>query len=267
MPYHTYDIQREALRLARLGVRVMPVRPDKRPCFEGWQQLATVDAETIRAERLWRQPWVLLGVPTGAANGFSVIDVDPRHGGLDWLQDNVGRIPLTRIHMSKSHGFHIYFKHRAGIRNSVGRIAPGVDVRGDHGFIIWWPAAGCEVIDDTPLHELAPWPDWIKLPPAPEPRRGFDRQRPIRMTPRMRRYAAHRLEEAIERVANSADGTRNMLLNIETFKLAQLGLHSPETIANAMTQAAQEAGLDQEKNGERRIVATIASALRAGGIA
>src|SRR5262249_7754714 len=71
--------------------------------------------------------WPLVGVPTGSANGFDVLDVD--RGGLGWLAAQA--LPKTRIHETRSGGRHLFFKHVDGVRCSAGRIAPDVDVRGD----------------------------------------------------------------------------------------------------------------------------------------
>jgi hypothetical protein len=34
---------------------------------------------------------------------------------------------------------HFFFQHAPGLRCSRGLIAPGVDVRADGGYVIWWP--------------------------------------------------------------------------------------------------------------------------------
>ena len=75
-----------------------------------------------------------------------------------------GRLPATRLHRTRSGGIHALFRHRPALRNSVSRIAPGIDVRADGGYIIFWAAHGLPV-DDRPL---ADWPDWLK-PPEPKP--------------------------------------------------------------------------------------------------
>jgi hypothetical protein len=58
---------------------------------------ASTEAATIR--HWWSQwPQANIGVATGPASGFDVLDVDPRHGGQDsleeWEQD-LGRLPDT----------------------------------------------------------------------------------------------------------------------------------------------------------------------------
>jgi hypothetical protein len=100
--------------------------------------------------------WPLVGVPTGEANGFDVLDIDPRSGGDQWLKANQDCIPDTQMHTTRSRGLHFLFRHQAGIRNRT-NVFPGVDVRGIGGYVIWWPEAGLEWVD----HPLAAWPEWL----------------------------------------------------------------------------------------------------------
>jgi len=95
-----------------------------------------------------------VGVATGAVSGIDVIDIDP--DGLPWLEANRARLPLTREHQT-SRGVHLLLKHSPGMRNSNRRIAKGVDVRGDGGYVIWWPREGFLVVDLP----LADWPEWL----------------------------------------------------------------------------------------------------------
>ena len=100
----------------------------------------------------------LIGVPTGAASGRDVLDLDPRHGSDAWEQANQNRIPATLIQETRSGGKHIVFLHQPDLRCSAGALAPGCDVRADGGYVIWWRAAGCPVwLDEAPM----PWPSWM----------------------------------------------------------------------------------------------------------
>jgi hypothetical protein len=145
----------QALELAERGYRSFPCRESKAPaCPHGFKE-ATDDSDELR--RLWRRhPGPLIGVATGAASGITVVDVDPP--GLLWLKERQCHIPDTRAHYTRRGGRHLLFLHRESIRNSASLIAPGVDMRGDGGYIIWWPADGHPV-----LHPgiLAPLPDWL----------------------------------------------------------------------------------------------------------
>jgi hypothetical protein len=95
----------------------------------------------------------LVGVPTGAIAGFDVLDIDPRHKGHIWLQQH--ELPKTRAHWTRGGGRHFLFRY-AGVRLRK-ELAPGVELKGDGGYIIWWPREGLQVDD----HPIAPWPEWL----------------------------------------------------------------------------------------------------------
>ena len=113
-----------------------PCGPDKRPLVAGGFKVATTDPAQIG---VWQAqfPNCLWGVPTGAVSGIDVLDIDPE--GLGWFEANRHLIPVTRVHHTPRGGLHLFFKHAPGLRCSRGRIAPGVDVRADGGYVIWWP--------------------------------------------------------------------------------------------------------------------------------
>jgi putative DNA primase/helicase len=113
-----------------------PCGPDKRPLVAGGFKAATIDPAQIAAWRaLFRD--CLWGVPTGAVSDIDVLDIDPE--GLRWFEANHHRIPVTRVHRTPRGGLHFFFQHAPGLRCSRGLIAPGVDVRADGGYVIWWP--------------------------------------------------------------------------------------------------------------------------------
>jgi Bifunctional DNA primase/polymerase, N-terminal len=155
--------QRDSLQAAlRLGVPAFPCFANKRPATpQGFKNARTADGGLAT---MWaRHPGELVGVPTGALSGISVLDLDRGKGGDAWWAAHKSRLPLTRVHRTRSGGLHLVFKDKPGLRGSAGKIAPGVDVRADGGYIIWWPAAGLEVRDAP----LADWPHWL-MPPAAE---------------------------------------------------------------------------------------------------
>ena len=142
-----------ALDLASLhGIRVFPCGENKAPLTPNGFKDASTDPEQIRS--WWTQwPDALVGVPTGSATGIDALDIDPRHGGNVWYQEHAKELPDTRTHQTRGGGLHILFKSHPGLRNSAGRIADGVDVRAEGGYVIWWPA----------LHEhrICDWPEWL----------------------------------------------------------------------------------------------------------
>ena len=114
-------------------------------------------------------PWAspLVGMPTGAVNGIDVLDIDG-DAGWEWFDQNFDALPATRAHSTRR-GVHLLFRAAEGLRCSVGRVAPGVDVRAEGGYVIWWPREGFPV-EEGPLCE---WPWWL-LKEAMEP--------PVRLT-------------------------------------------------------------------------------------
>lgn len=244
-----------ALHLAARGLAVFPVSRDKTPRCPRGHLAASTDPTTIEAMHV-QFGFVLIGVATGERSGVAVLDIDAKPGALDWWQTNRHRLPRTRTHRTRGGGLHLWMKHRPGLRSSVAKIAPAIDIRADGASCIWWPAAGLSILDHA---EPAEWPAWLIPPPKPAwtppaatPWAGDDR--------RARRYAEAALRRAIERVAGAGPGTRNATLNAETYGLLRLapeGLH-PSEIANAMAVAAAASGLDR-----REIEATLKSALSA----
>jgi Bifunctional DNA primase/polymerase, N-terminal len=87
--------------------------------------------------------WPLVGVPTGSVTGFDCLDIDLE--GLSWLSSVKDRLAPTRVHVTRSGGRHLFWRHAEGLRCSAGRIAKGVDVRADGGYVIWWPAKDCHL--------------------------------------------------------------------------------------------------------------------------
>jgi hypothetical protein len=252
-----------ALDLAMRGMVCFPCQANKAPACATGFKAATSDPATLR--KLWqRHPGPLIGVPTGEVNGFDVLDVDPRHGGDAWLAQHRGWLPITRTHTTRSGGLHFAFQHAPGLRCSAGKIAPGVDVRADGGFAIWWPAAGFPVTIDAPV---AHWPSCLlaALIPQPRSRPWSVASIPWTDSDSARRYALGALRRAVEQVAAASEGTRNYTLNRESFALTRFvgkGLLTYSEIAETLAVAARHAGLTQTETAR-----TLASALRAGGAA
>lgn len=151
-----------------LGLPCFPVLPDKRPsCPHGFKD-AQRDPVAIR--RLWmRYPGRLVGVPTGDVSGIDALDIDaPRHPEAGtWLATQ--QIPDTRIHRTVSGGFHFLFCHAPGLKSSAGgKRCPGVDIRADGGYIVWWPSGGFPYLD----RPIVPWPPaLLKAVQPPKPKR------------------------------------------------------------------------------------------------
>lgn len=118
-----------------------------------------------------------IGLATGERSGVVVIDLDwkpvghPKYpAGLNGLEEfaaliGAGGIPPTLMVATPGNGFHLYFQWPGfKCKNSVSELAPGVDVRGDGGYVVLPPtrhkSGGVyEFVNwGTPI---APLPEWI----------------------------------------------------------------------------------------------------------
>jgi hypothetical protein len=138
-------------------IPIFPLGQNKRPLEEGGFHNAT--DELGKLARMFANPLAaLIGMPTGAASGFDVIDLDPRNGSEEWMRANEHRLPRTRAVRTRSGGVHLFFKSTPGLRISAGKIAPGVDIRAEGGYVVDWESMGNEVLHDVPPAEM---PDWL----------------------------------------------------------------------------------------------------------
>ncbi len=116
--------------------------PAKHPRTKHGVTEATTNESRIRS---WWMRWpdANIAISTGAVGGMIVLDIDPAHGGdrsLEELEIKHGKIPLTLECLTGGGGRHFYFIHPGTIvKNKIG-IAPGIDVRGDGGYVVAPPS-------------------------------------------------------------------------------------------------------------------------------
>ena len=145
--------------------------PGKHPTTPNGLKNATVRKDWINA--WWdKWPWANVGIVTGSVSGIVVVDIDPRHGGNDALDDlfvKHGAFPETAEVMTGGGGRHFYFKHPGvEIRNSASKVGAGIDVRGDGGYVLAPPSAHIsggkyewEASSEPESVGLAPMPQWL----------------------------------------------------------------------------------------------------------
>jgi len=119
--------------------------------------LATLPSFPCNADK---SPITARGFKDAKSTSLRCADVDPE--GIGWF-DEVP-IPATRHQLTKRGGLHVFFKHAEGLRNSSGRVAAGVDVRADGGFIIDWQREGFDCLWPELLVE---WPARLLRPLKP----------------------------------------------------------------------------------------------------
>ncbi len=154
-----------ALNYAKNGIPVFPVHgindkgtctcknpncahPGKHPILTGGFKTATFDQQQITT--WWHQhPQANIGVPTGEASGWYVVDVDQKNQGIEnyrrFVEQHKSEVPEATL---KAHtgggGFHLIYAQPAngqvvGSGTNIGRLE-GVDFRGDGGYIVVPPS-------------------------------------------------------------------------------------------------------------------------------
>jgi len=251
-----------ALALARAGCPVFPCRPDKAPLVVHGHKRATADTEQVRT--MWgAHPDALIGIPTGAASGLWVADLDIDKATGEHVGEAsvaaLGIEPPPYVQRTRSGGVHWLYRHRNGLPGNTAKRLPGLDTRGDGGYFI---AYDIDVVDDA-IHDPAlPEPPEKLLQalakPIPNPNGTAYAFRPGDAKP----WAEKALAEEAGAVAGTTEGSRNHQLNRAAFKLGQIvgggGLDQGRVEAELFAAAAA-CGLDP-----REAAKAIDSGLTAG---
>ena len=185
-----------ALLYASMGWRVFPVHsmvgdacscgdssctsPGKHPRTRRGCNDASADVRRIRA--WWRKwPDANVAVATGKGSDLVVIDVDPRHGGEDTWDSLKAELKVTATWQACTGGggIHAYFRYPEGAEITIGAgvLGPGVDHRGNGGYVVAPPsnhASGgayfWDVLEGEPIAELpAALVERLSAPKKPEP--------------------------------------------------------------------------------------------------
>lgn len=136
-----------ALGYAARGWAVFPLKPRSKEPYPGTRGFkdASRDPDTIRRMFAGKAD-ANIGIATGAISGIWVLDVDNKDGagGLDSLNRLMaehGPLPETLIALTPTGGYHYYWRYDpARPVKSRTNIAPGIDVRGDGGYVVAPPS-------------------------------------------------------------------------------------------------------------------------------
>ena len=160
--------QAVVLRMAARGFRLFPIeRRGKRPVIHRWPEKATCDAENLRC---WMQvyPGCNWGVAFGVDCRVFVLDIDGAAGeaAIRELCERHGYDWLKTLRVKTSRGAHLYFFYPEGatIRNSAGKLARGLDIRGTGGYAVVPPSihrSGHRYEWEAEDVAIAPAPSWL----------------------------------------------------------------------------------------------------------
>jgi putative DNA primase/helicase len=117
--------------------------PGKHPRTQNGLKDATTDREQIEG---WWSAWpdANVGIRTGADSNLVVLDIDAKSNGeqaLAGLEAEHGPVPATATALTGGGGRHLLFEHPdVDVRNSASKLGPGLDIRGDGGYIVAAPS-------------------------------------------------------------------------------------------------------------------------------
>lgn len=137
-----------ALEYAALGIRVFPLHsivdgkcscghddcgsPGKHPRTQKGVKDASKNAEQIKS---WWELWPEANIAIACGGGLLVLDVD----GPEGKESLAGKQLPPTIIANTGKGTHYYYKSAKNVKNAV-RIAPGLDIRSEGGYVVAPPS-------------------------------------------------------------------------------------------------------------------------------
>jgi P4 family phage/plasmid primase-like protien len=205
-------------------------------------------------------------------SGFFVVDIDGDEGMQQWRVIADQHEPVTTLTaITGGGGMHLLFAwvDALSIGNRAG-ILPGVDVRGQGGYIVAPPSVhpnGTSYRWQDESAEIAQPPLWLLELLIGEKRGRVSPPPPtaptlVSSSNGHSKYAAAALRSAIDRIRSAVNGTRNETLNREGFAMSAFvrdGYLDRGTVEYELRSAAQAVGLSDSE-----IDKTLRSAMNAG---
>ncbi len=255
------ELHEGALRICG-RIPVFPCNQHKRPMTPRGFYDASSDPALV-SEWWTRWPDALIGIPTGERSGLVVLDLDaPGEHKADGLVSFAGiragrDLPPHPVVRTRSGGEHHYFSNQSPrqVRNRASKMAPGVDQRGQGGYVIVPPSPGYTPIDDT--WPPPPPPPWLLDLMAPPPKPPEERKAYTGVPRPMQQF-----ETLVKFAANATEGQRNSRAYWAACRLGEavaLGKLGESAAVAMIAEAAERAGLSK-----REAALTAASGVKMG---
>jgi Bifunctional DNA primase/polymerase, N-terminal len=210
----------------------------------------------------------MIATPCGERSGFWAIDPDvDQQKGIDGLKTLAeleaknGPLPRTRTVITPRGGRHLHWQwvgRAQQIRNSTSMIGPGIDARGEGGYVALPQSINAYGIAYRWENgeDLGVAPDWL-IDKALKKSKSARSSAP---------WAISALIDECDKVAKAKPGTRNSTLNNAAFNLGQIiagDYLNEQEVRTRLFEAAEKCGLVAD-DGEQAARATIDSGLQAG---
>lgn len=133
------EVLESALKYCKAGYSVIPCGRDKKPKIQ-WEEYIKRCATEEEITEWWRNfPYANIGLVTGTVSGFCVVDADGSVGVESLRQ----YIPSGTIKVfTPNSGEHYYFSCPDSVVGNATRFLPGVDFRGNGGYVVAPPSVG-----------------------------------------------------------------------------------------------------------------------------
>lgn len=197
-----------------------------------------------------------VGIVTGVVSGIVVLDVDGDEGKASLAA--LGELPSTPT-VRTGNGCHLYFRHPGfSVGNSV-RLMPGLDIRGDGGYVVAPPSVHSngspyEWIVSLESEELAELPESVVAliqrdgDTTEEPSLGDPKWRTeLAGTELVSRACRPEVERLLGQLAQAREGKRNDTLNRVAFAFGQIsagGGIDGDWAKETLRSVSQSTGLD-----------------------
>lgn len=248
------------------GFNAFPLPPRAKKAAMAWEKFQTERPAHDLVQRWLAKPELNGAIVTGKISGIFVVDIDSDDARKAFFANEV---PPTAI-VKTAKGWHLYFKYPGfEVRNSAGKIMPGVDIRGDGGYVVC-PGSihpdGTEYIweDSSPIAEA---PDWLLDLLRPKERAPIVQttvSKPLGAS--VDAYVRAAIDGELKNLRKAANGTRNVALNNAALKLGSLigqGGLTEQQVRDLLFAEACDCGYVAD-DGETAARKTIESGLRKG---
>lgn len=264
-----------AIHYAELGYPVFPLAPGKKTPWiskdDGGNGCLDAVVDFRQIERWWsKEPYCNIGIACGVNSGIFVIDVDPAHGGEDSVKRLIQQgyaFTETPLSKTQSGGYHIFYEHYDGAKNSTSKIAKGIDTRGDGGYIVAPPSIifgwdkvvtgeyrWCYGFDIRPVARV---PDWI--------RRKLSEEKEVKIDVKLSGEPTGSLEALARFLSRAPEGQRNSSMFWAAARAGEL-VRSGKTTAREAEAVLLGATMGSWNNKEmHRTLTTLRNGLRRSG--
>lgn len=260
-----------ALTAATHLLAVFPLKPSsKQPAIAKWPACAT--KLQVKVKGFFENfPNANYAVATGTKSKIWVLDVDGIKGrkSLNKLIAANRQLPKT-VRVKTPRGEHIYFRHPGGKIGNKAGFRPGLDVRGDGGYVVGAGSKSAQGVQYR--YKKARGLGEVKLARAPKWLLKIIAKKTVPTAANVpaisanatvgKAYVERALERECKRVVNAPPHQANHTLYLASFRLGQmlpLNLIPEATIRSQLTNAALTRGQTEQET-----AGTVESGLKAG---